>query len=303
MFWIFTFITLMMFGAGILIYFAYSSEDFARRLAPEVLMSIVIVLGIVIMMALLFAIAAGFASMRLANSTHALGLPEGSIRAMIALILILVFIIFGVYLFRSVGQGDWQGPTKLEAFTEVVELAEVSDVRTVQYVPDPTGRGNDYYEVWVRTPVDDDGARLAQQLITTVGTLVVAVAGFYFGSSTFRSGVDRTRASEDRLGPVILSFSPQEGRQHDLVELKVQGRNLRSCQSISLVRDGEQLTNERDVISSDTEATAYIRLTANPGGDKWDLVVENENGAQDILPWTFTINPREGDQSSVTFVQ
>src|SRR3712207_8788266 len=45
------------------------------------------------MMALLFAIASGFSALDLATRDHALGLPEGSIRALIALILIMIFII------------------------------------------------------------------------------------------------------------------------------------------------------------------------------------------------------------------
>lgn len=284
--WIFGFIILLLVGAGLLIYSAYSNASFARTLQPEILMSIVIVLAIVIMMALLFAIAAGFSSLRLANPNHPLGLPEGSIRAMIALILILVFIIFGVYLFRSVGVGDWEGPTRLQAFADVVQLGESTDIRRVVYVTDP--RGN-YYEVWMRTPIGEDGARLAQQLITTVGTLVVAVAGFYFGSSTLRSGVETGRGQADTLGPVILSFAPNEGKKGDQIDLTIKGRNLRTCQSVILVRGEEEMPNVADVVSSDSEVTAQIRLTGTPGGEKWDIVVENENGRQDMLPKVFEL--------------
>ena len=44
--------------------------------------------------------------MGLTDKDEALGLPEGSIRAMIALVLILVFILFGIYLFNKVGFGS-----------------------------------------------------------------------------------------------------------------------------------------------------------------------------------------------------
>jgi len=73
--------------------------------APEIQMGLVIVIAVGTLLTLLFIVAAGFGRMNLTDATQALALPSGSIRSMIALILILIFIIFGLYLFREVGEG------------------------------------------------------------------------------------------------------------------------------------------------------------------------------------------------------
>jgi hypothetical protein len=46
-----------------------------------------------------------------------------------------------------------------------------------------TQEANKTYDVTLQGSLSEDGARLAQQLLTTLATLVVAVAGFYFGTS------------------------------------------------------------------------------------------------------------------------
>ena len=86
--------------------------------------------------------------MGLLDANQALGLPAGTIRALIALILILLFAIIGVHLFRMVGALDPAGTNAVSA----------------------------------------EGVALAQQLLTTVGTLVVAVSGFYFGTASAARG-------------------------------------------------------------------------------------------------------------------
>ncbi len=255
---------------------------------PEVVMAVVIVLAIIALMLLLYFIASGFSRLRLANSSQALGLPEGSIRAMIALILIMVFIILGVYLFRSVAEGEWDGPMHLNSLDDVRALAPAKEVRWVQSDSSPQGG----YQVWFRTPANAEGARLGQQLVTTVGTLVVAVAGFYFGSSAFRSGVNSTTDNANQRGPIILSIDPTVGRQRqEALTVKIRGRNLRACRSVRLVRGDEWIPNAGDVSSTDTEAKCDMIITAAPGGAKWSVEVENENGLRDVLADAFTISP------------
>jgi hypothetical protein len=72
-----------------------------------------------------------------------LGLPEGSIRALIALGLILLFFILAVFLYADLLHGTPGNPG----------------------------------------PHGSAGVDIAKQLATTISTLVVAIASFYFGSS------------------------------------------------------------------------------------------------------------------------
>jgi hypothetical protein len=163
----------LMLSAGFALYWFWGRH----QEGDAVSMGVMVVAAIATLLSVLFTLTAGFSAMGLADKAQPLGLPEGSIRAMIALVLIIVFILFGIHLFNN---------SSAETSTYLGErrapLADSSNVkppnRLVYYRSSDTT-----FSVWLFAPVSDEAKRLAQQLITTVGTLVVAVAGFYFGSS------------------------------------------------------------------------------------------------------------------------
>jgi hypothetical protein len=265
--------------------------DRALNISPELTMALAIVLTVAVMMALLFVVAAGFSALGLANKEYALGLPDGSIRALIALILIMVFIVLDIYMFRIVGQGT-EGVAIFDSPDLIETLADTDQIINIQEVD--RGDGRTSYVVAYRGQIDEDGTRLAQQVITTVGTLVVAVAGFYFGSASVGGGAAAAAAaaaSAAGLSPVIVDFSPRTGKQNETISMKVQGRRLRGCRSIRLNRGTEVMSNSTDVVSSDSEASCSIVLSGTPGGERWDLVVENENGQRDVWEKVFELTP------------
>jgi hypothetical protein len=97
-----------------------------------ILLPLLVVYGVVALLASLTVVAVVLAALNLSDPKGALGLPDGSVRALIALSLILIFTIVSVFLL-------WH-------------------------------------------PLENVQSDLAKQILTTVSTLVVAVAGFYFGS-------------------------------------------------------------------------------------------------------------------------
>jgi amino acid transporter len=105
---------------------------------------LLLIAGVVIFLGALAALVLLFVRNGLSNRNYALGLPDGSIRAIIALSLILLVAILAVFLY--IGQG---------------------------------GLGTDAQPTVAQTD-------LAKQLVTTMSTLVVAIASFYFGSTTVR---------------------------------------------------------------------------------------------------------------------
>ena len=62
----------------------------------------VFVFALAFLLVVISAIVAAFSALRLASSRHALALPDGSIRAIIALILVLVFVVMAIYLVDTV---------------------------------------------------------------------------------------------------------------------------------------------------------------------------------------------------------
>jgi hypothetical protein len=249
---------------------------------PELKMGILVVVAIATLMTVLFILAAGFSSMSLTDPKQALGLPEGSIRAMIALVLIMVFIIFGIYLFRNIGVSN---PTYLGWVTSSSDVKIPTD-KAVLF--QPVGNGNDGkgYNVYVLEAMSDEAKRLAQQLITTVGTLVVAIASFYFGS-TLTTSASKKERDEGSAAPMIKDVTPRESAKGNQLSLEIAGTGFKSPRVVRLLRGDEAMVGT-DVLSNATTIRCKVLIDKEPGG-KWDIIVENEDGTKAQMANAFSI--------------
>jgi hypothetical protein len=128
----------------------------------------------------------------LGDPREALGMPEGSIRALIALSLILIFSIIGVAVFTAAQDTPDRSSTNLTQ-AELNRLADGEILSIVRMDPTPvpgTSAGPDgivpapepRFDVVLRAPMSQQAHDFGLQLLSTVSTLVVAVAGFYFGA-------------------------------------------------------------------------------------------------------------------------
>jgi hypothetical protein len=128
------------------------------------------------------------------TSRGALGMPEGSIRALIALSLVLMFAIIGVtVLYSGMSTGE-------EIVSSGLTSAQIDDLENVQIISisvvDPNASpGAETYNVTARPEISQAGHDFGLQLLTTVSTLVVAVAGFYFGSRAVAQGSEAALAA------------------------------------------------------------------------------------------------------------
>jgi len=114
---------------------------------------------------------------------EALGMPEGSIRALIAMSLILIFAIIGIQVFAAGSAGtvlESTGVTQVQIDALRADGAIV--VSQVLLTPVPAPPAVPLYDVTTRQVMTQEAHDFGLQLMTTVSTLVVAVAGFYFGS-------------------------------------------------------------------------------------------------------------------------
>src|SRR4051794_15173958 len=73
----------------------------AARFDDAVRLPLLVIAGLVSLIGILAVMAIAFKTVHLANQTQALGLPEGTVRAVIALSLILIFAVVTVYLFSD----------------------------------------------------------------------------------------------------------------------------------------------------------------------------------------------------------
>lgn len=191
--------------------------------SDSVLLTLVVIAGVISLLAVLMMTALAFSAVKLSDDKQALGLPEGSVRAVIALSLIVIFVITVVFLFGNLGRKliqvqhmtleqtkaipgelvlskraedpkvaglqkaaeDAKGkPEAAKAQTDA-EAAAKDALYTVERYVDPSRGSEDF----------------AKQIITTISTLVVSISAFYFGSSTAITAQRSATASS--TAPVI----------------------------------------------------------------------------------------------------
>jgi hypothetical protein len=104
------------------------------------------IIGVIALIIVLSCVAIGFSSVDLADKTQALGLPNGSMRAVIAMSLILIFAIVTVFLYGTLTRIDPNSGQPIE----------------------------------VPAAAQDFG----KQLLVMLGTLITSVASFYFGTQS-----------------------------------------------------------------------------------------------------------------------
>ncbi len=125
----------------------------------------------------------------------ALGMPEGSIRALIAMSLILIFAIIGIQVFTAgLGGTETTSSGITEAQIQGLRADGAQILSQTLLSPVPASPAPPLYTVTTRSAMTEDAHDFGLQLMTTVSTLVVAVAGFYFGSRAVAEGsvgVDR----------------------------------------------------------------------------------------------------------------
>ncbi len=171
----------------------------------------------------------------LSDSGQALALPEGSVRALLALSLVLVFVCLAGFLYNEVNHVMTQTGTA-KHITDVQITALKSDF-VVVYEPTRNEKNEQLYEqkkdasgapvvAADKTPVYDttkplydatyftkrskDADDFAKQIFTTLATIFVSVISFYFGSSATSSGVGAgARAAKDGGGDGGRKGDPQ----------------------------------------------------------------------------------------------
>lgn len=158
------------------------------------------ILGIVLLFGTLALVAMLFESLKLTNRAEPLALPPGSIRAAIALSLIVLFAITSIMLFQSmVGQ-----PYLLKGFSkaQMYSMVERSPDNVIEVVPAacaasvPAGGAcadaDERFDLHLQgAGLSESASDLATQLLTLVGTLMTSVTSFYFatrGQSDTRQG-------------------------------------------------------------------------------------------------------------------
>lgn len=177
----------------------------AVNLGAEVKLPLVAIAGVILLLLVLAVVSVAFGVSGLSDKTQALALPEGSVRAVIALALVVLFATLSVFLFESVSSGPAR---TVPSLTEAQKDEFLKNNKTAtDIVVKETGEGTEKtYAIDYRDPTNKEGDDLAKQLLTMLGTLLTAMASFYFGT---RAVASATQADDSvKVTPNLRSINP-----------------------------------------------------------------------------------------------
>jgi amino acid transporter len=138
--------------------------------------------GVVVLITMLTIVTMTFKSLGLENPGQAMGLPEGSIRAVLALSLVVLFAILAVFTYRGVYLG---GPKSIVQGLSHEEATKfISDHPTARQIQVTKEGGTEVYDVEYRVENSTASDDFAKQLLVLLGTLMTAVTSFYLGANT-----------------------------------------------------------------------------------------------------------------------
>lgn len=160
----------------------------------EIVLAPVLLIAVVVLVLALGALSVVFKRLRLENRNAAMGMPDGSIRAVIALMLILLFFILAIFLLGQLRASSGAQTGQIEGLS----AAQADAIPAAQLFSKTRSGGTDVAPIYtvVRVlPVDQGVQNYSNQLLTTISTLVVAVASFYFASSSVSSAVRKLGGS------------------------------------------------------------------------------------------------------------
>src|SRR2546421_2474334 len=206
---------------------------------------VIIIIGVVFLLTVLGLLTYSFAALGLANRDEALGLPSGSVRAVIAIMLLVIFAIVAIYV-----------------FSVVFNMSQ------------------------------DAGIDLAKQLVTLIGTLVTAVASFYFGTSSIAAV---TKPPGNTGGPNAAAVSPGNlnpggGGQ----PLTVTGRNLSNVAGVKLTFDGQApvQADANSIAAGGSSVSCRMTIPPHAPSGPWNVVVSDNANNDSTVPNSVTIGTK-----------
>ena len=245
---------------------------------PESVLTLLLIFGVVTLLFVLLIFSAVFAVLGTANKNMALGLPPGSVRAVIALTFILVFVILGLFMFERLDDTKTRSYLVYDGdFAELREAYPEIQGRIVSVDPiqetDPE-HPNATHKVGVEVePANADARRnYATQMLTALATLVTAISSFYFATRATESD----KPAEEEAGtPQVTGVEPGSiAANAKQPTLSIAGSNLASIKKVvfklgdedkfsQTVSAQENLIVVKDVELADAKAHDIVLIDAN----------------------------------------
>jgi hypothetical protein len=258
-------------------------------IGPELKLPLVVIFGVVILLMVIGLLVFSFSHLNLASPQQALGLPDGSVRSIIALMLLVLFTIVAIFLYNSVATSGALQSVKNVSAADLETMRK--HVTVVVATADPGKETGGPFTVYFRNS-NLAGEDIAKQLIILLGTLVTAVASFYFGANSVASAHEAIlKASTVTAAPIITGLTPVSvKRGAGPMPVKIFGANLDRVTNATFVRNGKTLdTTLASASDGEIACTVTSKSDSDPG--KYDLVLGEGTREVARKPQAFEVVP------------
>jgi len=262
-------------GSFALFFRAGDNQNSALGTGAETQLATMMVISVGVLLTLLIVAAFVFQQLGLADPAQPLGLPEGSVRALIALFLIMIFVLFSIYLFRRVDAIAWDYFPMLTE--EQVSVFNPSDLFKKKENPNAPGT----YNVWIRIKeVDSATQQFATAIFTATLTLMTAVSSFYFASRDLSRPASMSESTKKEAGISLTNISPSnaEASKGEVFISNLAGSGFSEGVQVKLRRQDQQDIDATDVeVLTSSRVLCKFNLAGKEPG-KWDVVINDVEG-------------------------
>jgi hypothetical protein len=226
--------------------------------------------GVIALLGALLLFTALIKLLDLQSRDQALGLPEGSVRALLALALLGLFAILVSSVLNPKSQDKTFSGLRQEDINALIQ--HNPEARDIVQIPEVNSQPPTFKVTFSSTLRQDD---FAKQMLTLVGTLMTAVISFYFGATTVRTTDDSTqRPPTSVVTPLV---SPNTARPNISSDFRVTGIGLSGVTQVEAVGPpGTSLVTATDLnVVNDNLVTFRFELPAG----KWTARIRSGTAA------------------------
>lgn len=171
-----------------LIMLIWLADRYRNELGLFVIAPAFVILGSVAFLTGVTVVVSVFSRLGIADRKAALALPDGSVRALLALVLLVIFVIFSNIIF-----GSFTDARDVRRRFDGLTAAQVDRLpgAVTSQVAEQIGRGAEpTYRGEYLAPRNEDASQLGQQIVTGLLTLVATISAFYFGTGSVKAAAD-----------------------------------------------------------------------------------------------------------------